>query len=105
MNRTKEMCAPRDARTLGNTEEAWWYINPGSIDIISVNRHEPTSQVRLHRKQLERALEIMDSASPTQDKQPQGSVNTGGLGGAFSTTLVTLFEANDSTPSTSTVVA
>ena len=59
MNRSKEMCKPRSARPLSSTEEAWWYINPGSIDIVSVNRNEATSQVRLHRKQLERALEIM----------------------------------------------
>lgn len=62
MNRPKEICKPRGARTLGTTEEAWWYINPGSIDVIAVNRNEATSQVRLHRHQLERALKIMDSA-------------------------------------------
>ena len=66
MSRSTEMCKSRGARPLGNTEEAWWYINPGSIDIVSINRNEPTSQVRLHRKQLEHALEIMDSV---QDRQ------------------------------------
>ena len=68
MIRPKEMCAPRNARPLGDTEEAWWYINPGSIDIVSVNRNAPTSQVRLHRSQLVRALEIMDTVNEGQNQ-------------------------------------
>ena len=66
MNRPKEMCKRRRARPLTGTEEAWWYINLKSIDIISVNKSQTFTQVRLYRKQLERALQIMDSVGDSQ---------------------------------------
>ena len=62
MNRSKDMCNSRGARSLSNTKLAWWYINPRSIDIIAVGPDNDTTQVRLTRKQLERAIEIMDAA-------------------------------------------
>ena len=56
------MCKPRGARSLHTTKEAWWYINRRSIDIIAVSGNE-TTQCRLTRRQLEKAIEIMDSAA------------------------------------------
>lgn len=63
MSRSREMCESRKARALPGTLGAWWYINPASIDIISQPSFgHGVAQARLTRKQLERALEIMDAA-------------------------------------------
>ena len=60
---SNEMLVPRRARPLGyDTSDGWWYINYGSIDIFAEGQVSVTS-VRLTRKQLKRALEIMDAAN------------------------------------------
>jgi hypothetical protein len=63
MTRSKE---PRKARALSDTNEAWWYVDPRSIivhgEVLGLAGERWVTSVRLTRKQLERALEIMDSA-------------------------------------------
>lgn len=62
----KGMQRPRSARAIGdNTDVAWWYVNPRTIDIMAhVNdgKGGPNycGQVRLTRKQLEQALAVME---------------------------------------------
>ena len=58
MNRTPEMCKNRRARPMGDTTDGWWYVDPGSITVHAIGNN-PVTSVRLTRKQLERALEIM----------------------------------------------
>ena len=47
------------------TEKGWWYVNPRSIDVLAYD-NTTTTQVRLTRKQLDKAIEIMDSAQQRQ---------------------------------------
>lgn len=62
---TKHMRAPRNARPLCGTDEGWWYVDPSSISVhgrVTNMGGCHTTSVRLTRRQLERALEIMDEA-------------------------------------------
>lgn len=58
---TKEMTKPRVAGLLGGAVKAWWYINPESIDVCAESQRGGTTHVRLSKRQLERALEVMKS--------------------------------------------
>ena len=66
MNRTTEMCKSRRCRALMGTEKGWWYVNPRSIDVLAYD-NTTTTQVRLTRKQLDKAIEIMDSAQDRRE--------------------------------------
>ena len=57
---TKEMCIPRSAKNLSG--DGWWYVSPKHIEIMATSKTGLTA-VTLTRKQLERALEIMDNYS------------------------------------------
>jgi hypothetical protein len=45
-----------------STNDAWFYVNRGTVDVYARTTDENTTVVRLTRKQLERALEIMGGA-------------------------------------------
>lgn len=56
---TREMRMSRVATPLSQVEKGWWYINPDSIDVVSQGVTGGVQMVRLTRKQLERALDVM----------------------------------------------
>lgn len=58
------MRQPRRANPMGSGE-AWWYINPGSIDVVHDNNGRV---VRLTKTQLEFALSIMKKRNKRASK-------------------------------------
>ena len=61
----KQMREPRRARATGVTAEAWYYINPKTVDVLAEivdpgNGGRWVTTARLTRKQLEQALAIME---------------------------------------------
>lgn len=63
----KNMLTPRKAKPLGVSEESWYYVGPSSIDIFIKQENCSTASARLTRKQLQRALEIMDEAASQEE--------------------------------------
>ena len=64
MNLSKAMREPRRARVIyKHSGECWYYIQPRSIELfVSLEKGKAaSSSIRLTRKQLEKALEIMDA--------------------------------------------
>ena len=60
MKLSKAMRGPRKAKVISGGDEAWWYIEPNGITVVSsVAKGLNPIQVRLTRRQLERALEVM----------------------------------------------
>lgn len=57
---SKELAKSRKATALQGIE-AWWYVNKKSIEVY-VRDADGVSSARLTRAQLERALELMESA-------------------------------------------
>lgn len=59
-----EMRIFRRAQTIDKvtTRAGWWYINHDSIDIVAQSPVGGTMMVRLSRKQLERAIQVMSRA-------------------------------------------
>lgn len=60
------MRTPKTCRPCFGTDEGWYYVQPGYIEVIGRKDSGvdavSTTAVRLTRRQLERALEIMDEA-------------------------------------------
>lgn len=57
------MLIARVAKPLtSSTDKAWWYISHNSIEIVALSSAGDTTQVQLTRKQLERALAVMNGA-------------------------------------------
>ncbi len=59
MRMPKKMREPRKARRHGSTAEAWYYVNPKSIDVFCQSNTGCTPSCRLTRHQFEQALKIM----------------------------------------------
>lgn len=60
---TKPMLKPRKARFINGKGEAWFYVSPHGIEVcVAENKDAAAShQVLITRRQLVRALEIMDA--------------------------------------------
>ena len=70
----KLMRTPRRVKAWAGTMSGWWYINPNSIDVLAESdpdssrvTHVEVTHVELTRRQLQRALEIMDSAQDRRE--------------------------------------
>lgn len=63
----KNMLASRKAKPIGVSEEAWYYVGPTSIDVFISQENCSTASARLTRRQLLRALEIMDEAAARKE--------------------------------------
>ena len=62
MKLTKPMLAPRRARPLAGTEDAWFYVEPKGVSVFASKEGGGTTACKLTRRQLERALEILRAA-------------------------------------------
>lgn len=61
----RSMRTPRQAEPCIGTTEGWYYVQPDYVEVYARTENTGVSfrtTVRLTRKQLERALEIMDGA-------------------------------------------
>lgn len=62
---TRAQRKPRKAKPCVGTREGWYYVDHQYIEVLARTENTGvhfTTAVRLTRKQLERALEIMDGA-------------------------------------------
>lgn len=57
----RNMRKPYTAKPLGLSDDAWYYVGPSSIDVFAQREGMNATPCRLTRKQLLRALEIMDN--------------------------------------------
>ena len=58
----RAMRTPKKGRPCLGTDEGWYYVQRGYIEVMGRKADVATTAVRITRKQLERALEIMDGA-------------------------------------------
>lgn len=58
---TGKMLTPRKATACGLSDNAWYYVGPASVDVFAQVEGEDALCARLTRRQLERAIEIMDA--------------------------------------------
>lgn len=56
----KSMRKPRKART--RSKDAWWYISRNRIEVYVEDNNHNVQEIILTRKQLERALSIMEAS-------------------------------------------
>jgi hypothetical protein len=66
MSLPQKMREPRKCRATNGTAEAWYYLNPRSIDVLAEivdgnNGARWITTCRLTRRQLQQALEIMET--------------------------------------------
>lgn len=59
---TPDMCKPRKAHALtGETSSGWFYVGPRAIYVMAQAKGGGITGVRLTKRQLERALSIIQS--------------------------------------------
>ena len=59
---TKALLSPRKARAEYGARDAWWYVNKRSIEVLAQPNGSNPTCVKLTKKQLQRALEIMNES-------------------------------------------
>jgi hypothetical protein len=61
---TKPMCNSRKTRVILGSGEAWYYVCRSSVDVFVTTEkgRAATAAVQLTRKQMEKAIAIMDEA-------------------------------------------
>ena len=66
MNLPKSMLKPRRATVIHGPGECWYYIVPRGLEICVAQEkgRASSNSIRLTRRQLERALEIMSAEEP-----------------------------------------